>query len=168
MIYTDAQKQDHIEEVLGYLYQIALHDHSIPIVMPSRKFTEEAGLAVRAYQQAHGLPVTGEIDGATWDSIVKTYHEEMDTTQPLVIFPGHSFALHKGDSGTIVQLIQVLLNISATHFKNLHTVTVTGVYDDATYQAVWRLQEIALIDPCGSINCPTWNCLASLINHTSW
>ena len=31
MLYTEAQKQEHIEEILGLLYQIALRDSRIPI-----------------------------------------------------------------------------------------------------------------------------------------
>ena len=61
MLYTESQKQEHIEEILGLLYQIALRDSRIPIVLPAKEFTEEAALAVRAYQEAYGLPVTGEM-----------------------------------------------------------------------------------------------------------
>ena len=90
MLYTDAQKQEHIEEILGLLYQIALRDSRIPIVLPQKEFTEEAALAVRAFQEAYGLPVTGEIDGDTWDSIVQTSRELTETAAPLVLFQRRS------------------------------------------------------------------------------
>ena len=45
MLYTEAQMQEHVEEILGLLYQIALRDSRIPAVLPQREFSEEAGLA---------------------------------------------------------------------------------------------------------------------------
>ena len=94
MAYTDADRQEHLWEILEYLYHIAIRDLRIPIVTPSSSFTPEAALAVRAYQQAYTLPVTGEIDAATWDSITATYRLLTDTALPLTIFPHHGFRLH--------------------------------------------------------------------------
>jgi peptidoglycan hydrolase-like protein with peptidoglycan-binding domain len=163
MLYTDAQKEQHIEEILGYLYQIALRDSRIPIVLPGSEFTEEAGLAVRAYQQANGLPVTGEIDEATWDSIVKTYLDMMDAAVPLVIFSSNGLVLQEGDSGELVQLVQILLRIAAQHYQNLPMVEANGQYDAQTAGAVRRLQEIAALPADGKMNRSTWNALAALI-----
>ncbi len=164
MLYTDAQKQEHIEEILTYLYQIALRDSRIPIVLPSKEFTEEAGLAVRAYQEAYGLPVTGEIDGDTWDSIVATYREMMENAVPLIVFPSGSFLLREGDSGELVLLLQVLLRIAGDHFSNLSPVSASGTYDAPTAAAVSQLQEIAALPQTGIADRKTWNALASLIN----
>lgn len=164
MLYTEAQKQEHIEEILGYLYQIALRDSRIPIVLPSKEYTEEAGLAVRAYQQAYALPVTGEIDGRTWDSIVETYHELMDEAAPLTVFPSGTFLLQKGDSGDLVQLVQVLYNLAAEHYSNLGPITVSGVFDDETAAAMQRIQALAGLPETGVMDRLTWNRLAALIN----
>ena len=38
MLYTEAQKQEHVEEILGLLYQIALRDSRIPVVLPQKEF----------------------------------------------------------------------------------------------------------------------------------
>lgn len=164
MLYTDAQKQEHIEEILGYLYQIALRDSRIPIVLPSKEYTEEAALAVRAYQQAYGLPVTGEIDDKTWDSIVETYHKLMDKAEPLTIFPAGAFLLQKGDSGDLVQLVQVLYNLIAEHYSNLATITVDGDFDDETAAAVRAVQRLSALPETGAIDRQTWNRLAALVN----
>lgn len=164
MLYTDAQKQEHIEEILGYLYQIALRDSRIPIVLPTKEYTDEAGLAVRAYQQAYGLPVTGEIDGNTWDSIVETYHRLMDEAAPLVIFPSGAFLLQTGDRGDLVQLVQVLYNLTAKHFSNLSPVEVTGIFDDDTAAAIRQVQALSGLPETGAIDRLTWNRLAALVN----
>lgn len=164
MLYTDAQKQEHIGEILGLLYQIALRDSRIPIVLPGSEYTEEAALAVRAYQQAYGLPVTGEIDGDTWDSIVETYHRLMDEAAPLTIFPAGGFLLQERDSGELVQLVQVLLNLAAAHFGNLMPIAVTGEYDAQTTDAVRKLQAVSALPETGILDRNTWNRLAALVN----
>ncbi len=164
MLYTEAQKQEHIEEILTYLYQIALRDSRIPIVLPSREFTEEAGLSVRAYQEAYGLPVTGEIDGETWDSIVSTYRSMMENAVPLTVFPSGSFQLRRGDTGELVQLAQVLLRLAGNHFSNLSPVAVSGTFDAETEEAVRQLQEIAALPQTGIMDRKTWNALAALMN----
>ncbi len=164
MLYTEAQKQEHIEEILGLLYQIALRDSRIPIVLPGSDYTEEAALAVRAYQQAYGLPVTGEIDGDTWDSIVETYHRLMDEAEPLTLFPAGGFLLQERDSGELVQLVQVLLNLAAAHYRNLMPVAVTGDYDAQTAEAVRKLQAVSALPETGILDRNTWNRLAALIN----
>lgn len=46
MAYTDADRQEHLREILEYLYHIAIRDLRIPIVTPSSSFTPEAALAV--------------------------------------------------------------------------------------------------------------------------
>lgn len=164
MLYTDAQKQEHTEEILGLLYQIALRDSRIPIVLPGKEYTEEAALAVRAYQQVYGLPVTGEIDSNTWNSIVETYHRLTDAAAPLTIFPAGMFILQERDSGELVQLVQVLLNLAAQHYANLLPVTVSGVYDAETAAAVRKLQALSALPETGILDRNTWNRLAALIN----
>lgn len=165
MLYTEAQKQEHIEEILGLLYQIALRDSRIPIVLPSKVFNEDAALAVRAYQDAYGLPVTGEIDDVTWNSIVETYHRLMDEAVPLVLFPAGQFALQPGSGGDLVKLVQVLLNFAANRFDNLRSVEVNGQYDEPTTEAVRQFQEIASLPQTGVMDRETWNRLAALINR---
>jgi peptidoglycan hydrolase-like protein with peptidoglycan-binding domain len=165
MLYTESQKQEHIEEILTYLYQIALRDSRIPIVLPSKEFTDEAGLAVRAYQEAYGLPVTGEIDDATWESIVDTYHRLMDAAEPLILFPAGEFLLREGDGGELVRLVQVLYNLAANRYGNLPEIAVTGKYDSATADAVRVLQRIAALPETGAMDRDTWNRLAALINR---
>ena len=165
MLYTESQREEHIEEILTLLYQIALRDSRIPIVLPSKVFNDDAALAVRAYQEAYDLPVTGEIDGATWDSIVDTYHRLMDTAEPIALFPSGEFLLKEGDGGELVTLVQVLYNLAARRYQNLLPVEVTGQYDSATADAVRRLQQLSSLPETGSMDRSTWNRLAALVNR---
>ena len=164
MLYTEAQKQEHIEEILGLLYQIALRDSRIPVVLPQKEYSEEAALAVRAFQAAYGLPVTGEIDGKTWDAIADTYRRLTDAAIPLRVFPAGNFLLRPGDSGEQVLLVQSLLDLAARRYANLEPVAVTGTYDADTEAAVRRLQQIMGLPETGVLDRSTWNRLAAQFN----
>ena len=166
MLYTDAQKQEHIEEILGLLYQIALRDRRIPIVLPQKEFTEEAALAVRAFQEAYGLPVTGEIDSETWNAIADTYRALTASAAPLLVFPSGRFQLQPGERSGLVSLVQSLLNLTAQRYRNIEPVPVTGIYDTDTEQAVRQLQQLSGLPETGILDRNTWNRLALLINST--
>lgn len=165
MIYTDEQRGEHTEEILGYLYQLALKDSRIPIVLPGKEFTDEAALAVRAFQQAYGLPVTGEIDRTTWDTIVRTYRRLTGTPAPLTLFPMPGFVLQTGDRGELVHLVQVLLNLVSRRYENLPVIPVTGAFDAETADAVRRLQELAGLPATGILDRAVWDRLAALVSQ---
>ena len=164
MLYTEAQKQEHIEEILGLLYQIALRDSRIPIILPQKTFSEEAALAVRAFQAAYGLPVTGEIDGQTWEQITEAYRRLTAEAIPLRVFPSGSFLLQRGDSGEQVLLVQSLLDLAAKRYANIAPAGMSGVYDVETENAVKSLQRLAGLPETGELNLAAWNRLAMLFN----
>ena len=165
MIYSKQQQQEHVKEILHYLYVIALQDARIPIVVPTNQMTAEVALAVRAFQQAYGLPVTGEIDDATWDAIVWAYQRQINPPKPLVLFPNGGFVLQQGDSGELVYIVQVLLNLLAGRYGNLATVTVSGIYEIPTADAIMQLQTISGLPETGKVNQETWDRMASLISQ---
>ncbi len=165
MAYTEADRSAHQREILNYLYHIAIRDLRIPIVTPSSEYTAETALAVRAYQQAYGLPVTGEIDEDTWNSIATTYRLLTDEAIPLTIFPHGGFILQQGDTGELVYLVQVLLNTLARRYHNLPVIPVSGSYDVPTSDAVMRLQGLAALPENGVLDRVTWDHLASFINQ---
>ncbi|MBR6760457.1 MAG: peptidoglycan-binding protein [Oscillospiraceae bacterium] len=165
MPYTEDDRKAHIREVLEYLYRIALSDSRIPIITPSSVYTPETALAVRAYQQAYRLPVTGEIDETTWNSIVATYRSITDQALPLAIFPPGGFVLQRGDEGEFVYLVQVLLNTIARRYHNLPLIPVSGSYDSLTADAVAALQNIADLPATGVVDRHTWNRIASFFNQ---
>ena len=84
--------------------------------------------------------------------------------EPLTIFPAGMFILQERDSGELVQLVQVLLNLAAQHYANLLPVTVSGVYDAETAAAVRKLQALSALPETGILDRNTWNRLAALIN----
>lgn len=165
MVYTDAQKKAHIQEISELLYQIALRDGSIPAVVPSEEYTPELALAVRAFQESYDLPVTGEIDTVTWDKIAAVFHALTDAPVPLVIFPSGNFILQQGDRGELVYFVQIMLNLLARRYRNLYMLTPNGEYDDQTADAMRRFQQIANLPETGIVDRTTWNHLAAFVNQ---
>ncbi len=165
MAYTEADRTAHMREILNYLYHIAIRDQRIPIVTPSSEYTAETALAVRAYQQAYDLPITGEIDDATWNSITLTYRLLTDEAIPLTVFPHGGFMMQQGDTGELVYLVQVLLNTMARRYHNLPVIPVSGNYDKYTSDAVMRLQRLAALPENGVLDRVTWDHLALFINQ---
>ncbi|MDD5946256.1 MAG: peptidoglycan-binding domain-containing protein [Oscillospiraceae bacterium] len=165
MAYTEADRNAHMREILNYLYHIAIRDLRIPIVTPSSEYSAETALAVRAYQQAYGLPVTGEINEATWNSIVMTYRLLTDQAIPLAVFPHSGFLMQQGDTGELVYLVQVLLNTLARRYHNLPVIPISGSYDMHTSDAVKRLQGLAALPENGVLDRATWDHLALFINQ---
>lgn len=165
MLYTDAQKKEHIQEILQLLYDISLRDSRIPTVLPSDRFTPEAGIAVRAFQEAYGLPITGEIDGDTWNTIVDTYHAVSDQPSPLMIFPNSGFILQQGDRGELVYLVQMLLEALAKRYENLPQVQPNSEFDAQTADAVRAFQAVSGLPQTGILDRDTWNHLAALVNQ---
>lgn len=66
-MYTDEQKRRHIYDLQVCLRRIQQeNDHPQPLV-PDGIFGAETAEAVRAHQRQNGLPVSGQVDRATWD-----------------------------------------------------------------------------------------------------
>lgn len=74
-MYTDEQKRRHIYDLQVCLRRIQQeNDHPQPLV-PDGIFGAETAEAVRAHQRQNGLPVSGQVDRATWDSIFGAYEQ---------------------------------------------------------------------------------------------
>ena len=165
MVYTDAQKKSHIQEITELLYRIAQRDSRIPAVVPSDEFTPEVSLAVRAFQEANGLPVTGEINTETWEKIVSAFHSLTDAPVPLIVFPTGNFVLQQGDSGDLVGFVQMLLRLLSRRYRNLPELSPTDSYDAQTADAVRKFQQIAGLPETGILDRTTWNQLAAFVNQ---
>lgn len=90
-----------------------------------------------ALQQVSGLPATGVVTGPTWDVLEQRVY-------PFV--SRRTTVLRPGDSGPVVAQVQRLLGLAAT-----------GVYDDATREAVRRAQARAGLAGTGVVASRTWS-----------
>ncbi len=127
-------------------------------------YSENTACAVRRFQAAHGLPVTGVVDFATWTALSAAY-------APVGVCEGLPGPLYVdchdpkiGTAGSNIFILQAILNTLSPHFGNLPPIAYTGEFDTATQEHVNCIQEASGLPPGGVVDRLTWNALASLYN----
>lgn len=122
--------------------------------------------SVEAYQQIYGLPVTGEVDLPTWQSIYGTYRgmlaalpdEYLD--RPASLYPGTPLAI--GSRGDSVRDLQTYLNLIANYYPVIPKIAVDGVFGYSTLDAVNAFQREFGIPVSQNVGFPTWNAVTRL------
>ena len=122
--------------------------------------------AVESYQRMLGLPVTGVVDRATWDALLSTYRSVL-LVQPeqqwLELFVGlPEVFLVSGMRGEDVRRAQELVNIISRGYPEVPTVTVDGIFGDATESAVSVVQTLLGLPATGAVGPLTWEGMARL------
>jgi peptidoglycan hydrolase-like protein with peptidoglycan-binding domain len=166
MPYTNSQKKQHIRELQTYLHAISYFDSRIPQVIPDGFYGRETALAVKSFQEEYGLPVTGNTDSATWDKIVEVYRS-YQKAEPIAynVFPSSTYVMKIGDKGTLVYILQAMLNDIGEKFDNMPRVSVCGNYNSETADAVKMFQKKTGLPQSGNVNSGTWNMLVRTSEH---
>lgn len=156
------------------LNRIAINYPAIPFIrLPEGVYNSDTETAVRVFQQTFGLEDTGTVDRDTWYRILYIYNavkklaelesegEELQGGQ----YPGNP--LVAGDRGPNVLRMEWYINaISRSgQFPQVPTVTLNGIYDSETENAVRVLQGIFGLTQSGRVDEPTWNSITELYNE---
>ena len=147
------------------LNRISRNYPSIPKIAPvDGVFGQETDDAVREFQQIFKLTADGIIGKATWYRIAYLYNSvkrlsELDSEGISLDEVAQQFPslLSPGDTGDEVRMIQYYLQVVAAYYDTVPPLTTTGVYDDATYQAVMAFQRTFGLTPDGIMGQQTWN-----------
>lgn len=143
-----------------YLAVISYFDDDIPYTYITGVFDEAMEATIRAIQEKYGLPVTGELDRATWRQIVQIYADILkslpEDAQTLrnEIYPGR--VLTEGIEGDDVRKLQELLNRAAERNPSIPEVQVSGVFDPQTFEAVIQAQILSGEIADGIVGSATW------------
>ncbi|HAP79677.1 MAG TPA: spore cortex-lytic enzyme, pre-pro-form [Ruminococcus sp.] len=166
MPYTPEQKKKHVRELQRYLQGIAYYNHKIPLIIPDGYFGKETSTAVRAFQREYKLDETGSVNHETWNKIASVHRDFVDS-EPFVldVFPSQNYLLSRGDSGFLVYIIQVILFEMSLKYDEFPAVSVNGIFDNQTYDAVSAFQKTAGLVPNGTVNNNTWNILSASVKH---
>ena len=167
MTYTDWQRTEHVRELQEYLRTVALLDNNHRELAVDGIFGPETAEAVRMYQQANNLPVTGQADSRTWERLVRDYSDALTlitNAVPLAVFPNAPFSIRAGDNGNIVYILQAMLN-TLGEAEGLESLVINGVYDAATENRVRLAQQISGFPKTGVVDRPFWDHLATWYNH---
>lgn len=140
----------------------------IPIVNPDGIFGKETTAAVRRFQELFGLPITGEIDLATWNALYESYllaEIEDGLPTPLLVFPNESgYKLEEGERSDIVFIVQFILRRLSNIYPSIKG-TSSGIYDEKTTSNIREFQKIYSLPQNGIVDKITWNALARAFNE---
>lgn len=166
MAYTDAQRKQHIREIQGYLHGISYYNEKIPRIIPDGIYGPETQIAIRGFQHEYSLPVTGEVNRATWDKIISVYKALVSTPpEKIDVFPTKSYVLQQGERGYISTLVQIMLNNVLENVAGHETITVNGFFDSSTVRTVKLFQSIIQRPQTGTVDLYTWNILVKAFNY---
>lgn len=167
MAYSKEQNRQDITELQTYLLNISHFIDSIPSVIPDGFYGEKTKNAVEAFQREYGLPVTGEVDKKTWDTIVIVYkHFVKNPPEPIDIFPKKDYILKLGDRNYLVYILQIMLRAISEKYPSVPSVAITGTYSPETVEAVRFIQTLSRFPKTGDTDKYTWNNIVHMFHHS--
>ncbi len=155
-----------VSTVQYYLAVIAYFDPRVSTPTSGGVFDRATRESVLAFQRAYGLAETGEVDEETWNRLVSIYRGNVASVEAGVsaeLFPGAPITL--GDEGEDVARVQEFLTVIAEVYTEIPVPPESGVYDEATENAVRIFQELFGIEPNGVVGPITWLNLAEKYNE---
>ena len=147
-----------------YLSVIAYFNPNLNFALINAYYGEQTERAVREFQQYYGLPVTGEVDVFTWDTITRIYLQILSSLEmgysgnKAKLYPG--YFLSYGAKGDDIRDLQTYLSVIRRNIPQIGNVEVTGVYDDQTKTAILNFQRLFGIPTTGAVGPVTWNAVA--------
>lgn len=144
---------------------IALQNPNIPQTPVTGTFGEETLEAVMTFQREYGLPVTGVVNGATWDAINTIYRTiEAADLRPRAsnIYPYSEQAFRPYDSSAYLYPIQGMFAALSHVFENIEKDQADGVLSGPTLDNTRLLQQSSSDHAVEVFDQELWNTLARL------
>ena len=150
---TTAQRP-YVMEVQSYLRALERVQAGTTIVPQDGFYDTATADGVRRFQQAAGLPVTGEVDGATWAALFTAYESlRLEQAPPLLIRGLRQPLLQPGDQGDAVLFLNAMLGLSGYR------------YCTETEEAIRLVQQSAFLPITGNTDKATWDAVVRLYNQ---
>ena len=157
---------DYIRLLKVQLNRIGENYPAIPVLIHDNVYFDvEMEETIKTFQNIFSLPVTGEVNSATWYKIKYLYNdvknisnlysegismEEVEMKYPMI--------LQLGDKGIYIRDLHYLLNTIAYFDDNIPNVDIRGLeFNERTYQNVLAFQKQYGLDPTGKVDTKTWN-----------
>lgn len=162
---NDEQKNAvrHIQELLRALQIAAGETVTVPI---DGIYGTATAAAVRAFQAQNGLPITGDVDRATYNALYeKSLEAEFLASEPLPLYIfQNGRSVQKGETSDFVLLLQILLNTLTVAYDDFAPLVQNGVFDNTMESAVRRFQMRNNLPATGIVDKATWNALVRNYN----
>lgn len=148
-----------------YLSIIAYFNNTLEPVPRSGTFGPETVAAVERFQEFYGLPVTGIVDIATWNTITRIYTETVASLPEgyqgnnAKLYPG--FFLSEGMRNQSVTDLQSYLARIAQNIPEIPEIPPTGYFGPQTRDAVLTFQRLFGLPQSGAVGPVTWATIAN-------
>ena len=146
-------------------------DGEIPLVHPDGIYGSETTAAVEKFQELYGLPVTGDIDLATWNAIYQSYllaEKKSTRPTPLRVYPDTpGYEIAPDERSDITAIVQFILRLLADVHVGIEGDPPTGVYDERTMADIREFQRIHELPQTGIVDRRTWDALAEAYDRAN-
>ncbi len=157
-----------------YLNRIALDYPGLIVIQPVNGiFDRLMKEAVERFQRLFYLEDTGKIDKDTWYKISFMYVGLQELAQLLSEGILHSddlaafkSILREGDRGSIVSWMQYALNVISQFIDSVPRVTMNGLFDEQTKNALLAFQQTYGLPETGVADRDTWDMLGSVFERS--
>lgn len=157
-----------VEEIQEMLRRLELEQNGASSVPTDGIYGPKTTEAVKNFQRAQGLPITGITDRNTYYRLVEAYNallaKNVEVTPIYAFRPTDGTALRLGDTGDAVFFLNIMLSAIAKVFKNIPLPVVGNRYTEETAASVRALQQVIGLSPTGITDRRTWNRITALYN----
>lgn len=143
-----------------YVRALSCYYNLTPRIEMTGRFGPETTAAVKKLEAIYGFEEDGIVDVQNWGRMYQDYRQNVnkipeDCFNISPLYPG--YLLYKGMGDNNVRLIQTYLRRIAETDPAIPQVTVTGIFDDQTVDAVKAFDKKYLEEGTGIIGPITWN-----------
>lgn len=159
------QKEEVIKDVQKWLRTIGREYPDFPEVIIDGIYERETAAAVAFFQRKKGLPVTGNVDRETFDSLYSEYLRIIRASRILGFIPAFEEytggEMRPGDVFDDIFVLQLLLRAISLDDNELF-VDINGEFNEETERAVRMLQNKIGMTENGRVNGELWNMMVLL------
>jgi len=164
----------YVQIIQTELNRISQNYPSIPKVYPvDGIFGENTENSVKEFQRVFNLTPDGIVGEATWNrlaflyvAVAKLSELESQGINYINTSANYTPPRVRADVGVDIGLLQYMINVIAEFDDFVPSIEASGVYDDATKNAVMQFQREYSLSPTGIINEETWDLLYRVFIQT--
>ena len=142
MEYYESMRARPVYNLQTFLRGISKNDERVYPVVPDGIYGEDTKRSVESFQNAYNLNVTGEVDSATWETIIREYEiyeKFLEPVSGIKIIRNDEIIL-KGERHPSIYIIQSMISSLSDKFSNFKAVEINGIYDEKTAIEVEKLK----------------------------
>ena len=162
--YSTERKEAPILEIQQILRNIEYFENGRSPIRLTGTYNEETRQGVGRFQEKYGLPVTGNVDSATWlvlQAVDRSTRDAQALARAVYLLPRDpEYAIYPGTRDDAVYIIQHMINVVSQEYDAIPPLEFSGIYDEATENAVKEFQRINLLESSGILDNNTFNRLA--------